>query len=94
MPEEIIFALAEVKRACARVNCDLGLLEDQKAHSIIDATGEVLKGLLAAEFPLSVWQTGAGTQSNMNMNEVLANRASELLGSERRTRVSCDVILY
>ena len=83
MPEEIIFALAKVKSACARVNCDLGLLEDQKAKAIIDASGEVMKGLLAGEFPLSVWQTGSGTQSNMNMNEVLANRASELLGGER-----------
>jgi len=83
MPEEIIFALAEVKRACARVNCDLGLLEDQKADAIIEASGEVLNGLLVGEFPLSVWQTGSGTQSNMNMNEVLANRASELLGGER-----------
>lgn len=83
MPEEIIFALAEVKRACARVNCDLGLLSAQKSKAIIDASDEVLKGLLVDEFPLSVWQTGSGTQSNMNMNEVLANRASELLGGSR-----------
>jgi fumarate hydratase, class II len=83
MPEEIIFALAEVKRACARVNCDLGLLKSEKAKAIIDASEEVLKGLFVGEFPLSVWQTGSGTQSNMNMNEVLANRASELLGGDR-----------
>ena len=83
MPEEIIFALAEVKRACARINCDLGLLKAQKAKAIIDASEEVLNGLLVGEFPLSVWQTGSGTQSNMNMNEVLANRASELLGGDR-----------
>lgn len=83
MPDEIIFALAEAKRACACVNRDLGLLKAQKAEAIIDASEEVLKGLLLEEFPLSVWQTGSGTQSNMNMNEVLANRASELLGGER-----------
>ncbi|HEY6095680.1 MAG TPA: class II fumarate hydratase [Gallionellaceae bacterium] len=83
MPEEIVIALAEVKRACASVNRDLGLLQADKAAAIIDAADEVLTGQHAEEFPLSVWQTGSGTQSNMNMNEVLANRASELLGGER-----------
>jgi fumarate hydratase class II len=83
MPEEIILALAEIKRACACVNLDLGLLRDEKAQAIIKAAEEVLAGQHWGEFPLSVWQTGSGTQSNMNMNEVLANRASELLGGER-----------
>ena len=83
MPAELIMALAEVKRACARVNRDLCLLDDNKASAIMQATDEVLAGLHDKEFPLSVWQTGSGTQSNMNMNEVLANRASELLGGER-----------
>lgn len=83
MPIEIVMALAEVKRACACVNRDLGLLEVDKAEAIINACEEVLRGLHEEEFPLSVWQTGSGTQSNMNMNEVLANRASELLGGER-----------
>ncbi len=83
MPEEIIFALAEIKRACACVNLDLGLLKAEKAQAIIKAAEEVLDGQHSDEFPLSVWQTGSGTQSNMNMNEVLANRASELLGGER-----------
>jgi len=83
MPEEIIIALAEVKRACARVNRDLGLLQADKADAIIQAADEVLAGLHRDEFVLSVWQTGSGTQSNMNMNEVLANRASELLGGVR-----------
>ncbi|TAJ78222.1 MAG: class II fumarate hydratase [Gallionellaceae bacterium] len=83
MPEEMVLALAEIKRACARVNCDLGGLQAGKARAIIDAADEVLEGLHGEEFPLSVWQTGSGTQSNMNMNEVLANRASELLGGER-----------
>ena len=83
MPEEIILALAEVKRACAIANHDLGLLEEEKSAAIVQAADEVLAGLHRHEFPLSVWQTGSGTQSNMNMNEVLANRASELLGGAR-----------
>jgi len=83
MPEEIILALAAVKSAGARVNRDLGLLPVDKATAIIAAAEEVLFGRHEQEFPLSVWQTGSGTQSNMNMNEVLANRASELLGGER-----------
>ncbi len=83
MPEEIVLALAEVKRACAVVNRELGLLPDNKAQAIAQAADEILAGQHAQEFPLSVWQTGSGTQSNMNLNEVLANRASELLGGER-----------
>lgn len=86
MPEEIITALAEVKRACASVNRDLGLLEAAKADAIIHAADEVLTGQYPDEFPLSVWQTGSGTHTNMNINEVLANRASELLGGERGTK--------
>lgn len=80
---EMVMALAEVKRACAIVNRDLGLLDADKAQAIVRATDEVLAGNHDQEFPLSVWQTGSGTQSNMNMNEVLANRGSELLGGER-----------
>ena len=83
MPEEIVLALASVKAACARVNRHLGLLPGDKAAAIVAAAEEVLGGRHAQEFPLSVWQTGSGTQTNMNMNEVLANRASELLGGER-----------
>ena len=83
MPDEIIIALAQVKRACAKVNCDLGLLGAAKASFIIQAANEVLAGQHSHEFPLSVWQTGSGTHSNMNMNEVLANRASELSGGVR-----------
>ncbi|MDI6746962.1 MAG: class II fumarate hydratase [Rhodocyclaceae bacterium] len=86
MPEEIVRALATVKAACARVNRDLGLLSADKAAAIVTAAEEVLLGQHELEFPLSVWQTGSGTQSNMNMNEVLANRASELLGGERGIR--------
>ncbi|HLP97341.1 MAG TPA: class II fumarate hydratase [Sideroxyarcus sp.] len=85
MPDEIVTALAEVKRAAALVNLGLGLLPEEKATAIAQAAAEVLAGKHAREFMLSVWQTGSGTQSNMNMNEVLANRASELLGGERGT---------
>ncbi|NUT60593.1 class II fumarate hydratase [Herbaspirillum sp. C9C3] len=83
MPAELIVALAAVKRACATVNRDLGKLDGKKAEAIIAAADEVIAGKHPLEFPLSVWQTGSGTQSNMNMNEVLANRASELLGGVR-----------
>jgi fumarate hydratase class II len=83
MPEEIILALAEVKRACALVNCELGLLPEDKASAIMEAAQEVLSRNHQQDFPLSIWQTGSGTHTNMNMNEVLANRASELLGGVR-----------
>ncbi|RFP09803.1 class II fumarate hydratase [Duganella sp. BJB488] len=83
MPPELIHALASVKRAAARVNLDLGLLEGAKAIAITQAADEVLAGKHPTEFPLAVWQTGSGTQSNMNMNEVLANRGSELMGGVR-----------
>jgi fumarate hydratase class II len=83
MPGEIILALAEVKGACALVNRELGLLPEDKAAAICEAAREVLSGRHQHDFPLSVWQTGSGTHTNMNMNEVLANRASELLGGER-----------
>ena len=83
MPEPLIVALAQVKRAAARVNAELGLLEPRLAKAIESAADEVIAGRWADEFPLSVWQTGSGTQTNMNINEVLANRASELLGGER-----------
>jgi fumarate hydratase class II len=80
MPPELVRALAQVKRAAATVNAALGQLEPRKADAIVAAADEVIAGRHAAEFPLSVWQTGSGTQSNMNLNEVLANRASQLLG--------------
>ena len=83
MPPELIHALARVKRACAVINRELGELSADKANAVIAAADEVLAGKHDGEFPLVVWQTGSGTQTNMNMNEVLANRASELLGGER-----------
>jgi fumarate hydratase class II len=80
---EIIRALVQVKRSSAVVNHLLGILDDNKAAAIIAAADEVLSGQHDQEFPLVVWQTGSGTQTNMNVNEVLANRASELLGGPR-----------
>lgn len=80
MPESLIVALAQVKRACAMVNQDLGKLSAQKASAIVQAADEVIAGQWFSEFPLSVWQTGSGTQTHMNMNEVLANRGSVWMG--------------
>ena len=82
-PRELLHALALVKRASAAVNHKLGLLDEKKTKAILAAADEVLEDKHPEEFPLVVWQTGSGTQSNMNMNEVLANRASELLGGQR-----------
>jgi fumarate hydratase class II len=82
MPPELLRALALVKRSAAVVNRELGVLDAAKADAIVKAADEVLAGQHDAQFPLSVWQTGSGTQTNMNMNEVLANRASQLLGGE------------
>ena len=82
-PREIIRALVQIKRSSAVVNHLLGLMDDRKASAVIAAADEVLAGRHDDEFPLVVWQTGSGTQTNMNVNEVLANRASELLGGPR-----------
>ncbi|EDZ97942.1 fumarate hydratase, class II [Burkholderia sp. H160] len=80
---ELITALAVIKRAAAEVNLGLGVLDEQKARAIMQAADEIIAGKHPDEFPLAVWQTGSGTQTNMNLNEVIANRASELLGGER-----------
>src|SRR5213083_781748 len=83
MPAALIRALLIVKRSAARVNVALGVLDAKKADAIVAAADEALAGRHGDEFPLAVWQTGSGTQTNMNVNEVLANRASEMLGGER-----------
>ncbi len=82
-PVELIRALAQIKRSSALVNQALGLQDEKKTQAIVAAADEVIAGRHPDEFPLVVWQTGSGTQTNMNVNEVLANRASELLGGER-----------
>ncbi|HRI53198.1 MAG TPA: lyase family protein, partial [Pseudomonadota bacterium] len=76
-PREFIYALGVVKKAAARVNARLGKLEPKLLPAIEQAADEVIAGTLDAHFPLVVWQTGSGTQTNMNANEVIANRASE-----------------
>jgi len=82
-PLALVRALVLVKKACALVNQDLKVLDEKKARAIVAAADEVLAGRHDDEFPLVVWQTGSGTQTNMNVNEVLANRGSEILGGER-----------
>ena len=86
MPHEVIQALAVVKKATAQVNVDLGKLSVEKANLIVAAADEIIEGKLADQFPLSVWQTGSGTQTNMNVNEVIANRANELAGGQRGSK--------
>ncbi|MFG1344836.1 class II fumarate hydratase [Xanthobacter autotrophicus DSM 431] len=81
-PLPVVRALGVVKRAAAEVNRDLGRLDPKLAETIVAAAQEVIEGKLDAHFPLSVWQTGSGTQSNMNANEVISNRAIEMLGGE------------
>ena len=86
MPASLICALVQVKRAAATVNATLGLLSPGKAQAIVAAADEVLQGQHHTEFPLLIWQSGYGTQTHMNVVEVLANRASELMGGERGMR--------
>ncbi|MEN9933379.1 MAG: hypothetical protein RIS17_1952 [Pseudomonadota bacterium] len=86
MPLPIIHALARIKAAAARTNARLGVLDDGLAAAIAAAALDVAAGTLDDEFPLVVWQTGSGTQTNMNVNEVIANRASEALGGRRGTK--------
>src|SRR6516225_5831569 len=83
MPPAIVKALALVKRIAAEVNHELGLLDARLMAGIVAAADEIASGALDGNFPLVVWQTGSGTQSNMNVNEVIANRGNELLGGVR-----------
>src|SRR5690242_14590525 len=80
MPPELIRAFGILKKAAARVNAELGKLPAEKTRLIVQAADEVIAGRLNDQFPLRVWQTGSGTQTNMNVNEVIANRAIELAG--------------
>ena len=81
-PVSIVRALGVIKQACAQANLELGKLDEERANAIIQAASEVVEGKLDDNFPLVVWQTGSGTQSNMNANEVIANRAIEILGGD------------
>jgi len=82
MPTDVIKAMGTLKKAAALVNHDLGKLDDEKTKLIVAAADEVIAGKLAEHFPLHVWQTGSGTQTNMNVNEVISNRAIEMAGGE------------
>src|SRR5208282_6258440 len=80
MPKQVIKAMAQLRKAAALVNHDLGKLDDEKTKLIVAAADEVIAGKLGEHFPLRVWQTGSGTQTNMNVNEVISNRAIEMTG--------------
>src|ERR1700723_1532725 len=80
MPPELIRAFGTLKKACALVNQDLGKLPADKCKLIVQAADEVISGKLNDQFPLRIWQTGSGTQTNMNVNEVISNRAIEIAG--------------
>jgi fumarate hydratase class II len=86
MPDELIRAFAIVKRAAAETNMQLGSLDRKRGRAIVAAAQEVIDGKLDSHFPLVVWQTGSGTQTNMNLNEVIGNRANEMLGSPLGTK--------
>ena len=98
MPGPLIHAFGLLKKACALANSELGLLAKDKAGWIIQAATEVAEGKLDDHFPLRVWQTGSGTQTNMNVNEVISNRAIELaggtLGSKKPVHPNDDVNIY
>src|SRR6202795_1839125 len=86
MPPELIRAFGILKKACALVNRDLGKLPAAKAGLIVQAAEEVISGKLNDQFPLRIWQTGSGTQTNMNVNEVISNRAIEISGGEKGSK--------
>ena len=85
-PEPVIRAMGIVKKAAAQANMDLGKMDPEIGKVIVDVAGEVIEGKLNAHFPLVVWQTGSGTQSNMNTNEVISNRAIEIMGGEKGSK--------
>ncbi|MCR4941638.1 MAG: class II fumarate hydratase [Campylobacter sp.] len=91
MPREVIEGFAYLKKACALVNHKLGRLDKTRTDAITQACEEIIQGKLAGNFPLVVWQTGSGTQSNMNLNEVISNRAMEILGLDFKDKSKLDI---
>ncbi|KAA0258547.1 class II fumarate hydratase [Deferribacter autotrophicus] len=89
LPKEFIYAVAEVKRGAAVANCKLGLINEKVADAIIKAAKEIIDGKFDDQFPIDVFQTGSGTSTNMNVNEVIANRACELLGGQKGDKKLC-----
>ena len=92
MPIEIVKAFGYLKKAAAATNMELGVLPEDKANLIMDVCDEIIDGKLDDQFPLVVWQTGSGTQSNMNVNEVVANRAHVLQGNILRMHIAGRVV--
>ena len=90
MPREIIHAFGILKKAAALANFKLGKLTEEKLNAIVSACDEVISGALNDHFPLVVWQTGSGTQSNMNANEVIANRGNEIALCQRLEKKYCN----
>ena len=86
MPARFIHAMGRIKRAAAKTNLELGLLDKKISDAIAAAATEVVEGKLDREFPIDIFQTGSGTSTNMNANEVIASRANELLGGKRASR--------
>lgn len=86
MPKELILAICLIKKACAITNCEFGLLDKKKMKAITATCDELLAGSLSDQFPLVIWQTGSGTQTNMNVNEVIATRANELLTDKKNSK--------
>ena len=96
MPESLIRSMLYLKKACAEVNCDFSKLDETRKNAIVQACNELLAGALPGNFPLAVWQTGSGTQTNMNVNEVVANRATEILNGDFRfkDRLSKEEVVH
>ena len=90
MPAPLVRALGIQKKSAALTNMQLGVLDKKLGEAMVSAADEIIEGTLADEFPLVVWQTGSGTQSNMNANEVIANRAIEILGGEIWQQKTCS----
>ena len=86
MPLEIIYGFAYLKKAAAYTNCELGVLSEEKRDLIGKVCDEILEGKHDDQFPLVIWQTGSGTQSNMNVNEVISNRAIQMMGGKMGTK--------
>jgi len=89
MPLDFIKALTIIKMAAATVNVELSLLDEKRGDAIIKAASEILEGNFSDQFPIDIYQTGSGTSTNMNVNEVIANRACELLGGQRGDKALC-----
>lgn len=92
MPLPIVYAMAQVKKSCAIYNASIGKLSQDKSDAIVKAADEVISGKLDNHFPLVIYQTGSGTQTNMNVNEVISNRAIQILDGQVGTKDPVSII--